>query len=99
MTMRHVEFAPLSRTVSVAGFGCASLGSRVDAKRGTAALARAFDAGITWFDVAPSYGDGQPEGLLGKYLASKRSQVVICTKSGYVPARVSLAITLAMPSR
>ncbi|HKB99244.1 MAG TPA: aldo/keto reductase [Terriglobales bacterium] len=97
MTMRHVEFAPLSRTVSVAGFGCASLGSRVDAKRGTAALARAFDAGITWFDVAPSYGDGQAEVLLGKYLASKRSQVVICTKVGYVPGRVSLAMQLAKP--
>jgi aryl-alcohol dehydrogenase-like predicted oxidoreductase len=95
--MRHVELAPLARSVSVVGFGCASLGSRVDGKRGTAALARAFDAGITWFDVAPSYGDGHAEVLLGKYLAGKRSQVAVCTKVGSVPGRVSIAMQLAKP--
>jgi aryl-alcohol dehydrogenase-like predicted oxidoreductase len=97
MTMRQVEFAPLARSVSVVGFGCASLGSRVDAKRGTAALARAFDAGITWFDIAPSYGDGHAEVLLGKYLVGKRSLVAVCTKVGFVPGRVPLAMQLAKP--
>jgi aryl-alcohol dehydrogenase-like predicted oxidoreductase len=95
--MRRVEFAPLARSISAIGFGCASLGSRVDGKRGTAALARAYDAGVTWFDVAPSYGDGHAEVLLGKFLAGKRSQVVVCTKVGIVPGRVSLAMRIAKP--
>lgn len=95
--MRHVEFAPLARSVSAIAFGCASLGSRVDGKRGTAALARAYDAGVTWFDVAPSYGDGQAEALLGKFLTGKRSQVTLCTKVGIVPGRVSVAMRLAKP--
>lgn len=96
--MRHVEFAPLARSISAIGFGCASLGSRVDGKRGTAALTRAYDAGVTWFDVAPSYGDGHAEVLLGKFLAGKRSQVTVCTKVGVVPGRVSVAMRLAKPS-
>ena len=95
--MRRVEFAPLARSISAIGFGCASLGSRVDGKRGTAALARAYDAGVTWFDVAPSYGDGHAEVLLGKFLAGKRSQVAVCTKVGIVPGRMSLAIRIAKP--
>ena len=95
--MRRVEFAPLARSISAIGFGCASLGSRVDGKRGTAALARAYDAGVTWFDVAPSYGDGHAEVLLGKFLAGKRSQVAVCTKVGIVPGRVSLAMRIAKP--
>ena len=95
--MRRVEFAPLARSMSAIGFGCASLGSRVDGKRGTAALARAYDAGVTWFDVAPSYGDGHAEVLLGKFLAGKRSEVAVCTKVGIVPGRVSFAMRIAQP--
>jgi len=95
--MRRVEFGPLARSISAIGFGCASLGSRVDGKRGMAALARAYDAGVTWFDVAPSYGDGHAEVLLGKFLAGKRSHVAVCTKVGIVPGRVSLAIRIAKP--
>ena len=95
--MRRVEFVPLAQSISAIGFGCASLGSRVDGKRGTAALARAYDAGVTWFDVAPSYGDGHAEVLLGKFLAGKRSQVAVCTKVGIVPGRVPLAMRIAKP--
>jgi aryl-alcohol dehydrogenase-like predicted oxidoreductase len=95
--MRRVDFAPLSRSVSAIGFGCASLGSRVDARRGTAALARAYDAGVSWFDVAPSYGDGHAEVLLGGFLVGKRSQVAVCTKVGILPARVSLPMRLVKP--
>jgi aryl-alcohol dehydrogenase-like predicted oxidoreductase len=96
--MRRVDFAPLDRSVSAIGFGCASLGSRVGGKRGTADLARAYDAGITWFDVAPSYGDGHAEVWLGKFLAGKRSQVAVCTKVGIASARVSLAMRIAKPA-
>jgi aryl-alcohol dehydrogenase-like predicted oxidoreductase len=95
--MRRVDFAPLARSVSAIGFGCASLGSRVGARRGAEALARAYDAGVSWFDVAPSYGDGHAEILLGKFLAGKRSQVAVCTKVGILPGRVSFPIRIIRP--
>jgi aryl-alcohol dehydrogenase-like predicted oxidoreductase len=98
LIMRHVSFAPLSRSVSAIGFGCASLGSRIDARRGREALARAYDAGVSWFDVAPSYGDGQAEVLLGGFLVGKRLQVTLCTKVGILPSRVSLPMRVAKPT-
>jgi aryl-alcohol dehydrogenase-like predicted oxidoreductase len=95
--MRRVDFVALGRSVSALGFGCASLGSRIDAKRGTEALVRAYEAGVSWFDVAPSYGDGHAEELLGTFLVGKRSQVTLCTKVGILPGRASLAARIVKP--
>lgn len=61
------------------------------------ALGRAYEAGVSWFDVAPSYGDGEAEGLLGRFLLGKRSQVVICTKVGMLPCPISLPLRVAKP--
>src|SRR3989442_12635022 len=47
-----------------------------------AAVRRALDGGITWFDTAPSYGDGASERLLGRALKDSRERVAIATKVG-----------------
>ena len=70
------------------GFGCASLGSRIGAHEGLEALARAFDAGVNWFDLAPAYGDGAAEEIFSRFARSRRSRILICTKYGIAPARV-----------
>jgi aryl-alcohol dehydrogenase-like predicted oxidoreductase len=80
------------------GFGCASLGSRISRRDGIAALERAFDAGVRWYDVAPSYGDGQAESLLGEFLRGRRDQVSLCTKVGILPPRPSLPKRLLRPA-
>lgn len=79
------------------GFGCASLGSRISARNGLRALNRAHCAGIQWFDVAPSYGDGLAESLLGRFLATSPAHVTICTKVGIAPPRPSPLQRLARP--
>lgn len=43
-------------------------------------LRRCLEAGITFFDSAYAYGWGGSEELLGKVVAGRRDQVVICTK-------------------
>ena len=70
------------------GFGCAPLLGRASRKESLEALATAWDAGITFFDTARSYGYGASEGLLGAFLAEggRRSQAVVCTKFGILPA-------------
>lgn len=78
--MRTVEFDGWPQPVSALGFGCASLGSRISRKSGIAAIERALAAGITWFDVAPSYGDGEAESILGDAL--RGTKVAIVTKVG-----------------
>jgi aryl-alcohol dehydrogenase-like predicted oxidoreductase len=92
-----VRLPRLDRDVSAIGFGCASLGSRISAAHGRRAIAQALDLGLSWFDVAPSYGDGQAEALLGAALRGRRDKVVICTKFGIVPAPVRLAARVIRP--
>lgn len=82
--MRFIPGTTDGTPISSVGFGCASLGSRVSARESLNALARAFDAGVTWFDVAPSYGDGHAESILGEFARNRRQSIHICTKVGIV---------------
>lgn len=80
------------------GFGCASLGSRISGRHGQRMIARALDAGINWFDVAPAYGDGRAETLLGQALARRsRESIHICTKVGIAPRQVGPVLRAAKP--
>ncbi|WP_237356912.1 aldo/keto reductase [Xanthobacter sp. YC-JY1] len=83
--------------MSCIAFGCASLGSRVSQADGERAIARALDRGVTWFDVAPPYGDGHAEQLLGKSLGARRKDVVICSKFGISRPNVSFAAQVLRP--
>lgn len=96
--MRMVYVPKLGRDVSAIGLGCASLGSRISARDGQRAIDHALDLGLSWFDVAPPYGDGRAEALLGHALRGRRDKVVICTKFGIGPPQVSLAAKLIRPA-
>lgn len=75
------------KSVSVLGLGCASMLGRAGRRESVAALGAAYDAGITFYDTARSYGYGACEGLLGEFFAGKRREsVVLCTKFGILPA-------------
>jgi L-galactose dehydrogenase/L-glyceraldehyde 3-phosphate reductase len=72
-------------TVSALGFGCGSIGGlmvRGDPAAQREAVARALDAGITYFDTAPQYGDGRSEENLGRTLRDLGAwqRVVVGTK-------------------
>jgi hypothetical protein len=67
--------------VSILAMGC---GSRFlmykDEDAALAALHRAFDQGITYFDTAYSYGNGLSESRVGKAFEGKRDRIWIATK-------------------
>jgi L-galactose dehydrogenase/L-glyceraldehyde 3-phosphate reductase len=69
--------------VSALGFGCGAVGglmvrgSPADQER---AVARAVEAGVTFFDTAPGYGEGASEINLGRVLARLRPSIVVATK-------------------
>jgi aryl-alcohol dehydrogenase-like predicted oxidoreductase len=46
------------------------------------AIRRGLELGVTFFDTAPAYGAGRAERLLGRALAGRRHEVVLCTKFG-----------------
>jgi len=78
-------------SVSPLGFGCGAVGGlmvRGDPAEQTAAVARALDAGITYFDTAPSYGDGRSEENLGRVLRELGAwrHVVVGTKVRLQPS-------------
>lgn len=95
--MKQISIPAVGHPVSRIGFGCASFGSRVSASEGRYALERAISAGVTWFDVAPPYGDGNAELLLGKALQGRRASVSICTKFGIPRPQISLKHRLLRP--
>ncbi|WP_046508429.1 aldo/keto reductase [Streptomyces odonnellii] len=82
-------------TVGPLGFGCWAIGGewqdtagnplgwgKVDDDESVAALHRALDLGITFFDTADVYGAGHSERVLGRALRGRRDEAVIATKWG-----------------
>jgi aryl-alcohol dehydrogenase-like predicted oxidoreductase len=82
----HEKAASDWARASVLGFGCAAMGGRASRKDSLAALGAAYDAGITFYDTARSYGYGQSEGVVGEFFRGRRESVVLCTKFGILPA-------------
>ncbi len=85
--MRTITLTGTDITTSPLGLGCASMGSRISRAQGLRALSAAYDAGVTWYDVAPAYGAGEAEDILGTFLAGRRDKVFVCSKVGLAPPR------------
>ncbi len=69
------------------GFGAWALGGEgwgaaAGERERLAVVERALERGVTFFDTAPTYGDGASEALLGRALAPHRPAVAIATKVG-----------------
>jgi aryl-alcohol dehydrogenase-like predicted oxidoreductase len=83
-----MEQRDLGRTglrVSALGYGAGAVGGlmvRGSASEQTRAVGRAIEAGITYFDTAPGYGDGRSEENLGRALRELDAwgRVVVGTK-------------------
>jgi aryl-alcohol dehydrogenase-like predicted oxidoreductase len=68
--------------VSTVGLGCNNFGRRLGLDGTAAVLHAALDAGITLFDTADIYGDGNSERLMGEVLEGRREEFVLATKFG-----------------
>jgi aryl-alcohol dehydrogenase-like predicted oxidoreductase len=77
-------FGRSGMTVSVLGFGCGAVGGlmvRGSAADQARAFARALDSGVSYFDTAAQYGDGESERNLGRLIRTVRpSNIVVGTK-------------------
>jgi aryl-alcohol dehydrogenase-like predicted oxidoreductase len=72
--------------VSEIGFGGLPIGGvhwgDVRDEQSLAALQRAFDLGVNFFDTADVYGRGHSEEIIGQALSEVRERVIIATKAG-----------------
>jgi aryl-alcohol dehydrogenase-like predicted oxidoreductase len=85
--MRYRPLPGTDLSLSVVGFGCWAIGGRwwgddVTDERSTAAIHKALELGINWFDTAPLYGHGRADLVLTRALGERRKDVVIATKVG-----------------
>ncbi len=83
-----MQYRELGRTgwrVSTISFGAWAIGSAwgtVDDAESLAALNRAVDLGVNFFDTADVYGDGRSECLLAQLKRARRETIHIATKAG-----------------
>jgi L-galactose dehydrogenase/L-glyceraldehyde 3-phosphate reductase len=84
--MEQRPLGPTGLQVSALGFGCGAIGGLMvkgDPAEQRRAIARAVEAGITYFDTAPSYGDGRSEENLGRVtseMGTQSDRMIVGTK-------------------
>ena len=86
--MEYRTFGSTGIQVSALGFGCGDVGGlivRGGVQERVDAVARALDAGITYFDTASGYGRGQSEINLGAALRQLKANPVVGTKVRLMP--------------
>ena len=83
--MRLRALGRSSLTVSAIGLGCSGMSGSYgtpDERESVAALARAIELGINFFDSSDAYGNGHNEELLGRVFKGRRQSLIVCTKFG-----------------
>ena len=88
--MNYRKLGNTGLEVSEIGFGAWGIGSDkgapaygpTDDQESKAALRKAYDLGVNFYDTSDFYGSGHSERLIGESLKDVRSSVVIATKVG-----------------
>jgi aryl-alcohol dehydrogenase-like predicted oxidoreductase len=83
-----MEYRPLGRTgwnVSEISFGAWAIGSawgKVSDADSLAAIHKAVECGVNFFDAADVYGDGRSERLIAQLRKSCKDTIIVATKAG-----------------
>ncbi len=83
--MEYRELGSTGEKVSVIGVGCWQMGGNwtgMSRERAVKAIHKAKELGINFFDVAPIYGLGEAEKLLGEAVSDFREEIFIASKVG-----------------
>lgn len=85
--MLYKKVKKVEEEISVIGVGCWNFGGdwdSTDDKKSIAIIHKAIDLGVNFFDVAPVYGWGRSEKVLGEALkqSNLREKVLIASKGG-----------------
>ncbi|MGI9146786.1 MAG: aldo/keto reductase [Chloroflexota bacterium] len=98
--MLYSQFGNTDISTSEIGFGCARIGGVFQGssrKELLALLLRTFEQGITFFDTADMYTQGESERLVGEAFRHSRDRVVIATKFGYKSPAQKLLVSRIKP--
>jgi aryl-alcohol dehydrogenase-like predicted oxidoreductase len=79
--VHYADFLSLGKPTSGIGLGCGRLVGRSSLRQSSRLVETALELGIRYFDVAPSYGLGTAEEVLGEVIGPS-TEVTIATKVG-----------------
>jgi aryl-alcohol dehydrogenase-like predicted oxidoreductase len=85
VAMKQRQLGRNGPMVSAQGLGCMGMSifyGQPDDASSIATLHRALDMGVNMIVTSDAYGNGANEALVGKALAGRRHQAVVCTKFG-----------------
>ncbi|MBN1889806.1 MAG: aldo/keto reductase [Thermoflexales bacterium] len=83
--MQYREFGRTTWQISACSFGAWAIGGtwgEVDDRDSLAALHRAADLGVNFFDTADVYGDGRSERLMSQLRRQRTEPIYVATKAG-----------------
>jgi aryl-alcohol dehydrogenase-like predicted oxidoreductase len=83
--LEYCKFGRIGWDVSQIGFGAWAVGGAwgtVDDEQSIAAMKRALELGVNFFDTADVYGDGRSERLLGRLRKETKASFHVATKAG-----------------
>ncbi|GAA0440092.1 oxidoreductase [Acrocarpospora corrugata] len=81
--MRYTRLGRAGPVISNIGLGTLALSGAygpVDPGEAFDLIGRALDSGVSFVDTADLYDDGRVERLIGRAVASRREEIVICTR-------------------
>lgn len=84
---------PNGRPTTQLGFGCGSLHGGPHTSRSARLIDIAVETGFRHFDVAPSYGLGLAESVLGQSLRGRRHNITVTTKAGIGRSRIGYLLS------
>jgi D-threo-aldose 1-dehydrogenase len=93
--MTEIVVPGLAVRTSAVGFGCSAL-TGTDLSNANRVIQTAFDAGVRHFDTARYYGYGEGEGILGRFMKGRRSEVTITTKFGIEPPQRTTTLSVGL---
>lgn len=79
--MQYIDLKPLGKRTSRIGLGCGRLVGRSSLRDSAKIIELALKLGIRYFDVAPSYGMGTAEEVIGEVIGNSK-QIAVATKVG-----------------
>ena len=83
--MKYRQLGRTGMNVSEISFGAWAIGAswgKVDDKDSLAALHKAVDWGVNFFDTADVYGNGRSEKLIARLLKERKETIYVATKAG-----------------
>lgn len=86
--MKYQKVDRFDKKISKIGFGAWQLGNKkeyesLSDEMGIQLVQEAVEQGITFFDTAPNYGEGNSEKILGRALEGTEDKIFINTKAGH----------------